>query len=132
METNITTLTPTNVENIFTKCLAYTADNPESIIIEGVAHTFAFDKTKTEENKDVIIELLMQLPENFREKPNGGWSFLMACNDINGNLWTGSHFCMEKLLSLGMAIDKVYCLTPREMWCIMPNGMPYYAIKNED
>jgi len=37
---------------------------------------------------------------------------------------------MEKLFLLGLAIEKVKCLMPREVWPALPGGMPYYVIND--
>ena len=122
-------LTVKNVETIFVDCLT-NENNPNKISCTPVIHECVFDKTKIETNAAKILELLMELPIEFREKSGGGYSFLMACNDIHGKLWTGSHLNMEKLFALGMAAGYVEHLMPREMWNLLPGGMPYLVIKN--
>lgn len=69
-----------------------------------------------------------QLPESFHESKGGGWSFLNMCEDKGGNQWSGTHKTMEQLLCLGMAMNKMKILLPREVWKIFPGGMPYVAI----
>lgn len=124
-------LTAKTVENLFNECLAKdkTEDNNTKVI--GITHTFLFDNNKIEQNKDAITELLLELPTEFRENSGGGYSFLMACNDKNGNQWTDMQFTMEKLFALGLASGKVQELLPRAMWKILPGGVPYYIILNE-
>ena len=39
---------------------------------------------------------------------------------------------MEELFCLGIAIGRVECLIPREMWKILPGGVPYYVICQDD
>lgn len=125
-------LTPKKVENIFTECLAKTEDDPNAIACEGVCHTFAFDKSKIEENDEKINAMLHELPKEFMPETGGGMSFLAACNDKNGDMWTGDHFTMEKLFALGMAAELVNVLLPREMWAALPGGMPYYAVVEKE
>ena len=36
---------------------------------------------------------------------------------------------MQELLLLGLAIEKIEYLLPREMWSILPGGMPYIKIR---
>lgn len=74
--------------------------------------------------------MLANLPDTFRKGGGGGMSFLEACNDRNGTLWTGNHRSMENLFLLGLALGEVVCLLPRTMWYILPGGMPYYMIKD--
>jgi len=59
----------------------------------------------------------------------GGWTFLNACQDKHGRLWTGLHQTVEKLFLLGMATGKAKCLLPREVWPMLPGGLPYFAIE---
>jgi hypothetical protein len=53
----------------------------------------------------------------------------MACEDREGNLWTGEHLTMEKLLVMGMALGMVKLLVPRNLWSTLPGGMPYYLVE---
>ena len=87
-----------------------------------------FSKSEIEKHKIEITGMLKCLPNEFMQNQGGGYSFLKACNDKNGNQWTGSHFQMEKLFALGIAVEKVKCLLPREIWEVLPGGVPYYAV----
>lgn len=55
-------------------------------------------------------------------------SFLNSCNTNEGKQWTGMHMKMEFLFALGVAIEKVKNLLPREMWPILPGGVPYFVV----
>jgi hypothetical protein len=57
----------------------------------------------------------------------GGWSFLQACVNRDGEMWTDSHRIMENLFLLGIAIEKANSLLPRELWSRLPGGVPYLA-----
>ncbi len=121
-------LTANNVTTILRDCLfkdGESQDNP--IFVEGLVSDFGFHPKRIESHKENIIDMLSQLPENFRIDKGGGWSFLQACDDNNGNQW-GEHRNMEALFVLGLAIQKVKLVTPKEMWPALPGGMPYYAI----
>lgn len=74
--------------------------------------------------------MLLQLPKEFQKGSGsgGGISFLNACNDVSGKQWTDSHQVMEQLFALGIGCNKVKCLMPREMWKVLPGGMPYYVV----
>jgi hypothetical protein len=39
------------------------------------------------------------------------------------------HATMEQLILLGVGIGKVKSLMPREMWDVLPGGMPYYVVE---
>ena len=119
-------LTAENVEKVFGECFSESRD--KAVKCEVVVHSFAFCKDKLQENKQNIIEMLSCLPKEFMQNTGGGYSFLAACNDKDGNQWTGSHLTTEKLFALGIGIEKVKCLLPRELWKMMPGGMPYFVV----
>lgn len=125
-------LTSTKVEEIFVDCL-YKKNQPKDnmVIVEGVAHKFGFNPRQLSLHKQEIIDLLAELPDTFYEGSGGGWSFLQACEDKHGNHW-GEHFSMEKLFCLGVGINRVKELFPKELRTFMPGGVPYYVIFNED
>lgn len=120
-------LTSENVSTIFEMCLCgKNIDNP--IVIEGIVAKYGFDKKQIENNKSDIEDMLSQLPKEFHKGTGGGWSFLGACHNKDGEQWTGMHRSMEQLFCLGIAIGKVEYLLPREMWNVLPGGMPYLVI----
>lgn len=121
-------LTSQNVEETFIDCLCETQESLDGIIIEGIVAKYKFDTDKLEIHKTDIETMLAELPTEFRKDGGGGWSFVNACVDKNGNQWTDLHQRMEQLFCLGIAIGKVQCTLPREMWEMLPGGMPYYAI----
>lgn len=86
------------------------------------------DKAKAREHGELIVAMLMELPENFRESVGGGWTFLNACDDRHGTQWTGLHLRMGQLFVLGEAIGMVKCMFPRDMWDVLPGGMPFYVV----
>lgn len=124
-----TKLTVNAVETIFVECLT-NENNPNKISCTPVVHMCVFDKEKIENKSKEILGLLMELPTEFRRSSGGGYSFLMACNDKDGNQWTGLHVNMEKLFALGMAAGHVEHLMPKEMWSILPGGVPYFVIND--
>jgi len=99
------------------------------ILVKGIVSTFAFVREKIEKHKEDIRSMLSELPENFRKDKGGGWTFLNACNRADGVQWTGFHRDMEALFCVGIAADLVEWTAPREMWEVMPGGVPYVAIK---
>jgi len=122
-------LTTQNVKTIFSACLYGEGENlAKMVTIEGVIHKYGLHPDRLEANRKKIKELLLQLPVQFRKTTGGGWSFLQACENIEGQLWTGEHMIMEQLFVLGMAIKLVDCQLSREVWSLMPGGMPYYVV----
>lgn len=102
-----------------------------AVIVEGIMNKLGFHPGRLEEKRAKVTEWLKALPHQFRKNSGGGWSFLNACNQENGVQWTGFHRSMDQLFCLGMGLGLVECLMPREMWKILPGGMPYYVINVE-
>lgn len=123
-------LTAENVKMIFFDCLFKKGELIENPIkAEGIISTFGFHSKRVDKNKDEIYDMLKQLPSSFQKKSGGGMSFLNACDDKDGNQWTGFHQTMEQLVVLGIAINKVKYNLPKEMWKAFPGGMPYFVIE---
>ena len=124
-------LTSENVETIFMDCLfeKESDSNPDNtIVIEGIVNNFGFNKSQIEKHKPDIYDMLKQLPDEFQSHSGGGMTFLNACNDKNGVQWTDLHQKMELLFVLGIAIKKAQLLLPRDMWNVLPGGMPYVVV----
>ena len=118
-------LTAANVDAIMGKCL----DGASDIVVDGVINKFGFSQAQLAIHQESINQLLEQLPAPFHQKTGGGWSFLEACVDRDGDMWTSLHLKMEALFALGMGIGRVECQMPREVWGVLPGGVPYYIIK---
>jgi len=125
-------LTSPNVENLFLDCLFKEGeDTTNAVLAEGVMLKVGFNPERLAKNREEIISLLSQCDEKFMAEGSAkGYSFLGFCEDKNGNLWTGVHAVCDNLICMGLAIDKVVFLLPREVWAVLPGGMPYLAIKN--
>ena len=127
-------LTVEKVNEIFMDCMFDEEESGEDgtpddfIKIEGVVNTFGLHPGRVESHRDEIIDLLIELPNEFRKDGGGGWSFLNACNDRHGNQWTDFHLDMEQLFILGMAIKKAEFQLPRALWGAFPGGMPYLVV----
>jgi hypothetical protein len=127
--TPVTKLDPGRVEAIFLDCLFKEGeDTREHVRAEGIVHNVGFHPNRLRGHKVEISELLDELPDEFKKTGGGGMSFLQACNDKHGNQWTGVHTQMEQLFQLGISVGKVECLMPKELWSVLPGGMPYYVI----
>ena len=117
------------VEQTFRDCLFKDGeDTTNHIMAEGIMTNVGFHPDRLESHKPTIEEMLAELPKEFNEATGGGWSFLNACNDKNGDQWTGLHQTMEQLFLLGIAMGKVKIQLPREMWSVLPGGMPYLVV----
>lgn len=131
-------INPQEVEAAFVECL-YREKELEgvdgvpkgTVVVEGIVSKVGFHPDRLEEKRAKVTEWLKVLPHTFRKNGGGGWSFLNACNQENGVQWTGLHQRMEQLFCLGIGLDLVEYQMPREMWGILPGGMPYLVIKVE-
>jgi len=122
-------LTAKRVDEVFRDCLfKEDEDKTNYVKAEGIVTNVGFHPDRLSNYKDEIRQMLDELPDTFKEKSGGGWSFLQACEDKHGNQWTGEHRSMEQLFLLGLAIGAVKCLLPRAVWAALPGGMPYYVI----
>lgn len=112
---------------IYSNCLFENhQDTEDKIFVEGIIHDVEFDSKLLNDFKNEIETMLNELPDEFKETSGGG--FLNACNDKHGNQWTGLHFRMEQLFSLGIAIKKVKYLMPKNMWKMFPGEIPYLVV----
>lgn len=124
-------LTTENVYNIFMECLYKPTDKRlVPIRVKGITIQVGFHPERLKEHKADIIDMLEYLPDSFRKDGGGGMSFLNMCVDKNGRQWTGLHEIMENLLLLGLAIEQLSFLLPRELWKALPEGMPYIIISD--
>lgn len=123
-------LTAANVHGTMKYCLAPDGPtSPDHKTVEGAVNVFRFSQTKLAEKHEDIVAMLGQLPRQFRASIGGGWSFLKAACRADGVHW-GEHPSMEALFALGLGVNAVYELLPRDMWDVLPGSMPYYAIRD--
>ena len=125
-------LTSENVVKVFRLCLFKEDESRDNAVkVEGIVADFGFHPDRLDENRDNIVSMLNELPDEFKEEGGGGWSFLNACNDKSCKQWTELHSVMEYLICLGIAIDRAMYVMPRETWDIFPGGVPYIVITQE-
>jgi len=121
-------LSAENVQTIFEKCLSVSRGELDLLPIEGIMGTYDFRKSKINEHAKDIANMLKELPDEFQKDGGGGMSFLNACQNNTGEQWTGLHRRMEELFVLGIAANKVKSVMPRDLWPVLPGGMPYYVV----
>lgn len=102
-----------------------------ALVVDGIIHKFVLDPEKVEKNKQVIIELIRELPDEFMVEGGGGTSFLSACMDRRGVQWTSSHAVMELLFVMGMALGCSRPCLPKVLWPALPGGMPYFVVDTD-
>jgi hypothetical protein len=106
------------------------AGQPEFVVAEGIMNNFGFHPHRLAKHETEIASWVDELEDSFIEGKGGGWSFLNLCMDRHGNHWA-EHPTMGELVALELAVGRAnYCL-PREMWNIMPGGMPYIVFRRE-
>jgi len=124
-----TELNPQKVEAVFRDCLFNNGEDLSGAVeAEGIRSTVFFHPGRLQNHKAEIETMLRELPTEFKEGKGNGGSFLDACTDRHGNLWTGFQQRVDELFMLGLAIDKVKLTYPRERWYLLPGGMPYYIV----
>jgi len=124
---------PGRVEEIYRDSLAedLAPEDVNYVVIEGIVHQTAFDKTKLQAHYDEVAEMLSWLSMQYRPpavQGGGGWSFLNLCEDKDGHLWTGLHWTMEQLVQVGIGLGLAAWLGPRKLWQAFPGGMPYVSV----
>lgn len=123
-------LTADHVGAVFHDCLFRDGeDTTNHVKAEGIVTNVGFHPERLEAHKQEIADMLAELPDEFKASSGGGWSFLNACNDRNGNQWADLHRTMEQLVLLGIATGLVEYQLPREMWTALPGGVPYFVVK---
>lgn len=123
-----TKLTSEAVDAMMHECL-FKEGEPvsDAIVVSGIVAKFNFHPGRIGEKTPAIAELLAELPERFHLGTGGGWTFLNACMDRHGNQW-GEDRDMEALFCLGIAAGKAQWLMSRDMWDVLPGGMPYVVV----
>ena len=129
-------LTADNVMNVMKDCLL-TPEEAEGVDAEnlpdwiapaqGVLRSFGLHRERLEAHREDVKSMLEQLPDNFRKDGGGGWSFLNLCQRKDGSQWADLHQTMEALVAVGNALGYVEFPAPKEMWPMLPGGMPYIA-----
>jgi hypothetical protein len=124
-------LSSEHVTRVFEDCLAHGAESHPTITVQGIVHTAHFAVKKLARRRREIGGMLAQLPDQFQPHESGGgggWSFLNACDDKDGNQWTGQHLVMEQLFLLGIGTEQASFCMPRELWNALPGAMPFIEV----
>jgi len=128
-------LTRVAVDSIMRDCLYRPDEVPSdgsaptsAVIVEGAIGKFGLHPVRLASYRDAIAELLAELPDEFQPEA-GGWSFLQACVDRHGEQW-GEHRDINALFVLAIGVGLGSWCLPREMWYVLPGGMPYFVVKH--
>jgi hypothetical protein len=124
-----TELNAENVHKTFMDCLFKEGEPTENhIVAQGVMLKVGFHPDRLKEKEQAIAEILSGLSSDFKKSGGGGMTFLNMCNDANGVQWADLHQTMDELVCLGIASKKLSFVMPREMWDMLPGGMPYVVV----
>lgn len=104
--------------------LADKIDADGVIKVEAIVNSFAFDAAKIARNRVRIRGVLSVMHSNFHKHQGGGWSFLQLPMDADGIQW-GEQVDAERLTALAIAAGMGKFTLPRDMWNVLPGGMPY-------
>ena len=127
---NDITVTATNMSELtqkaFMDCLFKKGeDTTNHVKVEGLTSMFGLHPQRLEEKRELVLALLAELPAEFKE----GWTFLNLCTTKDGEQWTDMHRICEQMVVMAIGLGLMeYCI-PREMWKILPGGVPYLIIK---
>ena len=96
----------------------------DAVIAESIRGKMGFHPGRLESHRAEVVAILREMPENFHASGGGGYSFLALCEDKNGVQW-GEHMNMDALCSLAFGLKLGEWCLPREVWSVLPGGMPY-------
>lgn len=100
-------------------------DGAGPLIGDGIRLERICFRASLEDHRAELIEMLKEIPPGFHKGKGGGWSFLNFCDRNDGSQWTGLHMVMEQLFAMASALGMAHLLMPRDLWDVLPGGMPY-------
>ncbi len=113
-------------QNAFMDCLFKEGeDTTNHVKVEGIVNMFGLHPQRLEEKRELVTALLAELPTEFKK----GYTFLNLCTTKNGVQWTDEQRICEQLIVMAIGLDLMSYCFPREMWEILPGGVPYVMIK---
>lgn len=122
-------LTWERVQEIFQECSSGADEDAGDLVeVQVIGSPVWLYKGQLAKHADEIARMLEELPDEFQEKLGGGMSLVEAAADKHGRWWTGSQGLVLQLFLLGLGIGKVELVSPREVWKMLPGGMPYYVV----
>lgn len=122
-------LTAKAVREVLISCLYREDEDTSGVVpVDGVMIKVGFHPERLEAARPRILELLKELPDAFKDTGGGGASFLNACVTKDKVQW-GEHSNIDELLCLGLAARLVSFPIPRDLWEVLPGGMPYFCVR---
>lgn len=120
------------VEALFRDCLFRNeaeAKKFKPVLSLGIITNVGFHPERLAGHADTIKALIKEVvKEEFYEDTDGGYSFLLLPIDRNENQW-GEQRNAEQLFLLAQALNLASFCLPREVWPMLPGGMPYVVFK---
>lgn len=100
---------------------------PDAVLVEGIMGRYGFDPERLTAVKSEVSQLIRDVvPDVFLPGLGDGGSFLALAVDRDGKHWA-EHQTMEALCCLAIATGQAKWCMPRELWCVLPGGMPYVS-----
>lgn len=115
-------LTSANVNALFLTVLFNDGeDTTDHIPVHGVTQAFGLHPGRVASAKAKVGELLGQLDPSFFS--DDGQSFLQLPFAADGKHWC-EHKTAQELMVLGLATGQMVSVLPRELWMVLPGGVP--------
>lgn len=92
------------------------------VFVHGIYAAFALHKQRLELHRPIVSYWLSELSDTFK---GNGWTFLKVPFLRDGARW-GKEDDADVLMVLGMGLDLVLTLLPRELDSSLVGGVPYF------
>ncbi len=120
------------LEAVFMDCLFRNkaeAKTFEPVLSSGIAVNVGFHPERLASHAETIKALIKEVvKEDFYEDAGGGYSFLHLPFDKDDEQW-GEQRNAEQLFLLAQALKLASFCVPKEMWSMLPGGMPYVVFE---
>lgn len=132
MKLNADNVNTVFMDSLFTdeEAKTITEDSDFLVVADGVHTKVGFNPDRLASHKEDVKTMLSELPDAFFKESGGGWSFLNAIETKDGTQWA-EHQNVDQLLTLGLGLELVSYLMPRDMWKMFPGSMPYFVVDLE-
>jgi hypothetical protein len=124
-------LTADRVHHVYGACWRAegTRNSLQRIEVVGwlLRHTFSIKKLHG--YREEIIRMLLSLPAGFRSDVGEGGSVGNMIERGDGVIWSVDMADIEKLVALGIASGLMNFCAPREVWHMLPGGLPYVRVE---
>lgn len=101
-----------------------------TVFAEGVMNQFAFHPGRLESHREDVKSMLEQLEPEFFVGSGDGMSLMRMPFTKDGHQY-GEQRDADILYVLGNALGYCKWVLPRQMWAMLPGGMPYIQINLE-